>query len=91
MVAHLIRIGNSWTPDKEDIVVIWFSDRLFKVIFDLCFNMFKKSSVIFFENCKSLPFKVSVRIEADAKEIAHPSPSKLRSEIFLSFSNFKYF
>ena len=34
-------------------------------------------------------FNVSVRIEADAKEIAHPSPSKLRPEIFLSLSNFK--
>ena len=44
----------------------------------------------FFENCKSLPFKVSVRIEAEAKEIAHPSPSKVKFEIFLSLSNFKY-
>ena len=52
-------------------------------------NIFKKSSVTFFENCRSLPFKVSVRIDAEAKDIAHPSPSKLRPEIFLSFSNFK--
>ena len=51
--------------------------------------MFKKSSVTFFENCKSFPFKVSVKIEADAKDIAHPYPSKLKPEMFLSLSSFK--
>ena len=44
----------------------------------------------FLEKFKSFPLRVSVRIEAEAKEIAQPSPSKLNPEIFLSFSSFKY-
>ena len=40
-------------------------------------------------NDKLLPFTVSVKIDADAKEIAHPSPSKLKALMFLSLSKFK--
>ena len=76
-------------PDNEEMVVIWSSDKLFRVIFVLFFNIFKKSLVTFLEKFKSLPFKVSVNIEAEAKDIAHPSPSKLKPVIFLSLSSFK--
>ena len=48
---------------------------------------FKKLSIIFLAKLKSLPFKISVKIEAEATEIAHPSPSKLISKIFLSLSS----
>ena len=38
---------------------------------------------------RSFPLTVSVRIDADAREIAQPSPSKLKSSIFLSLLSFK--
>ena len=87
IVAHFILIGNSLTPDKEEIVVIWSSDKLFTVILVLFFSIFKNSSVTFFENFMSLPFNISVRIEAEAKDNAHPSPLHLKPEICLSFSS----
>ena len=40
--------------------------------------------MILFVNTKSLPFRVSVSIDAEAKEIAQPSPSKLKSRIFVA-------
>ena len=49
----------------------------------------RKSLVILLKKTKSLPFKVSVKIDADAKEIAHPSPSKLNSFIFCFLSKLR--
>ena len=43
-----------------------------------------------FAKLRSFPFKISVKIEADAKEIAQPSPSKLISKIFLLLSSCVY-
>ena len=42
---------------------------------------------MFFATFKSFPFKISVKIDAEAREMAHPSPSKLISKIFLSLSS----
>ena len=87
IVAHLTLIGKSFTPERDIKVVFWFSFKLFNVINLFSLIKFKKSSIIFLAKLKSLPFKISVKIEAEAKDIAHPSPSKLISKIFLSLSS----
>ena len=51
--------------------------------------MSKNLSIISFASFSLLPFIRSVIIEADAIEIAHPSPSNEMSLTFLFSSNFK--
>ena len=49
----------------------------------------KGKDLSFLKNDKSFPLTVSVKMDAEAKEIAHPSPSKLKSSISLSLLSFK--
>ena len=88
-VAHFTRIGNFFTPDNDIIVTFSFLLTLFIVILDPSLIIVKNSDIIFFAISKSFPFTISVIIDAEAIEIAHPSPSNETSLTFLSSSNFK--
>ena len=76
----VLRIDSDSTRKKEYLEDQYFSSGE---------EMIKKFSDIRLVRAISFPFKVSVSIEAEAKEIAQPSPSKLNPFIFLSLLKFK--